>query len=137
MVSWRMVVCCTLTIGMLIGVGCGGPTGPETYPLTGTVNFNGKPVPVGTVTLSPDSSKGNEGPGASAGIKDGAFATEDGRGHVGGAYVIRVTGFDGIPVEGGEGTMDNTGTELFPVYEMTVDLPKSEHNLVIDVPGGG
>ena len=51
--------------------------------------------------------------------------------------VIRVTGFDGIPVEGGEGTMDNTGTELFPVYEMTVDLPKSEHNLAIDVPGGG
>jgi hypothetical protein len=50
--------------------GCGGNDRPTTYPLTGTVTFDGKPVPVGTVTVLPDA--GGGGLGAAVAIKDGA-----------------------------------------------------------------
>jgi len=117
--------------------GCGGGDGPTTYQLSGKVTYNGQPVPVGTVTLSPNVAQGNSGPGAAAGIKDGSFSTEPGKGHVGGPYLIQVTGFDGVPVPGGEGGMDPMGKELFPPYEMSVDLPKENHEIEIAVPAGG
>jgi hypothetical protein len=34
-------------------IGC-GPSGPETYPVSGTVTFDGEPVPDGYVTLTPE-----------------------------------------------------------------------------------
>jgi len=125
---WCVLPLALLAIGL---VGCGGGTGPNTFELKGKVTYDGKPVPMGTVSLSPDT--GNQGPGASAGVKDGEFTTEDGRGHVGGAYKILVTGYDGVPVEGGEGP-DPNGTQLFAPYEMTVDLPKANHEMTIEVP---
>jgi len=116
--------------------GCGGE-GPTTYQLSGKVTYNGQPVPVGTVMLSPNVSRGNSGPGAATGIKDGSFVTESGKGHVGGEYLIQVTGFDGVPVQGGEGGMDPMGKELFPPYDMAVELPKANHEIEIAVPAGG
>ena len=121
-----------MVFALVLLAGC-GPGGPPTYGLSGQVTYDGKPVPIGTVVLSPDASKDNKGPGASAGIKDGKYALEAGSGHGGGAYRIQVTGYDGVPVEGGEG-MDPTGTELFPMYEMQADLPTEDSTLDIEVP---
>lgn len=119
-----------LTAGLIAG--CGGSDRPTTYSLTGKVTFDGKPVPAGTVTMLPDASGG--GLGAAVAIKDGAFATEPGKGHTGGKYIIQVTGFDGVPIPSGEGGMDPMGTQLFPPYDTKVDLPESDHAITIDVP---
>jgi hypothetical protein len=112
--------------------GCGGNDRPTTYPLTGTVTFDGKPVPVGTVTVLPDAAGG--GLGAAVAIKDGTFATEPGKGHTGGKYIVQVIGYDGVPVPSGEGGMDPMGTQLFPPYDKKVDLPQGSHSITIDVP---
>lgn len=51
-------------------LGC-GPSGPVTYPVSGTVTFNGEPLPDGYVTLVPeDPSIGPEG----SAIANGAFS---------------------------------------------------------------
>lgn len=126
------VVLASISAVMLSG--CGSDDGPTTYEFSGNITYKGKPVPKGSITLSPDSSKGNTGPGAVAEIKDGKFATPSGAGVVGGPYVLQIQGYDGVPVQGGEGGMDETGTALFPPYEMKVDLPKEDSTKDITVP---
>jgi hypothetical protein len=115
--------------------GCGGTDAPTTYQLSGRVTFDGQPVPNGTITLSPDTEKGNRGPGTAAGIVAGRFVTEPGKGHIGGAYVLQVSGYDGVPVEGGEGT-DTAGTPLFSLFELQVELPKADAEQDVEVPSG-
>lgn len=132
----RATVCSLLlAAGVAIALaGCGGSEGPTTYQLSGRVTYAGQPVPIGTITLSPDVSKGNRGPGSAAGIVDGRFATELGKGHVGGAYVLQVSGYDGVPVEGGEG-IDTMGSALFSMHEVQVELPQADAEQNIEVPG--
>lgn len=120
------------TLVAAIAVGCGGG-GPVTYPVSGKVTYDGKPVPIGSVALIPNAAQDNSGPQAYASIKDGLFQTDPGKGHGGGPYIVQVTGFDGIPVQGGEG-MDENGSSLFPQYQMSVDLPEGAKELEIDVP---
>lgn len=87
-------------------VGCGGNTdGPPRYQVSGTVTLNGQPVPVGEISLTPDTDKGNSGPGSVARIVDGKYHTESGMGIVGGPYTVSISAFDGVPVgESTEGT---------------------------------
>ncbi len=99
--------------------GCSGASGPTRYDLSGTVSYAGKPVPAGEVSLEPDGSRGNTGPGSMAEIKDGKYQTEPGKGILGGPYVVRIMGFDGIPA--GDSSV---GTALFPPYETRVDFPR-------------
>lgn len=132
----RSAACCLLLAGVAVIAlaGCGGAEGPTRYQLSGRVTLDGKPVPCGTIMLSPDTTKGNRGPASAAGIVDGRFATEAGKGHVGGPYVLQVNGYDGVPVEGGEG-IDTMGTALFSMFEMQVELPKADAEQDIEVPG--
>jgi hypothetical protein len=118
-----------LLLGLLSLTGCGETS--TTHQLSGTVTFKGSPVPRGTITISP--AKGNTGPGTIAEIKDGNFTTAHNKGHVGGKYVLLVNGYDGKPVESGEGGMDPQGKQLFPPYTVAVDLPKENHTMQIDV----
>ncbi len=112
-------------------VGCGSE-GPDRYKVTGTVTYNGQPVPVGEVVFEPDASQGNSGPGSVAQIKDGKYQTEPGMGVMGGAYIVRIVGFDGVPV--GDST---AGTGLFPPYETTVNLPEEGVTQDFEVPAQG
>ena len=121
------LACCCLS-------GCGGDDGLTDYALSGRVTYDGKPVPAGGLSMRPDTAKGNTGPGTAATIKDGRFATETGKGHIGGAYVITVRGLDGVPVKGEFGEMDHSGSPLFPPYKMTVELPSQDSQLDIEVP---
>jgi hypothetical protein len=41
--------------------GC-GPDGPSRYSISGSVTFQGKPVPVGFIKFEPDTAKSNAGP---------------------------------------------------------------------------
>lgn len=114
---------------LLVWVGCGGSGGPERYHLSGTVTYAGKPVPAGTVSFVPDTSKGNSGPGGSAPIKDGTFDTSNGTGHVSGPHVVTVAGFDGVATP-----EMPVGTSLFGDYQTSIDLPKQDGTQAFDIP---
>jgi len=110
-----------LTAAFLLGCNSSGD-GPPRYKLSGTANYQGKPIPVGEISLTPDSEKGNDGPGSVATIKDGKYATEPDGGIVGGAYVVQITAFDGVPV--GESTQ---GTPLMQQpHQEKVELEKAD-----------
>lgn len=77
----------------LVLVGCESRT--ERFDLSGTVTYQGKPVPTGYLVLSPDAQAGNRGPGATATISDGKYQTQEGSGTVGGPHLVTIFGFDG------------------------------------------
>ena len=107
-------------------MGCDGSG--RTYHLTGTVTYQGKPVPVGNIMFEPD---GGGQPGF-ARIKDGQYNTGDeGQGVLGGPHSITITGLDGIP----RGELLN-GIQLFPDYRTTADLPKKDAVQDFTVPSG-
>lgn len=105
-------------------LGCGGADeGPDRYHLSGTVNYDGKPIPKGTIKFTPDAGKGNKGPQGSAQIVDGKYSTKEqgGTGVIGGAYKITITGYDGNADPNAELPM---GQPLFKEYQIDKDLPE-------------
>jgi len=115
----------------IVGVGC-GPTGPARYDVSGSVTFDGQPVPVGTITFVP--ATGNSGPGGSAGIQAGRYDTAStGKGPTGGPHVAIITGFDGKTVGGVEQVQE--GSPLFIDYREEFDLPKEKTVRDFQVPG--
>ena len=120
------------TLVVLTISGCGGAkdTGPERFGVSGTVTFDGKPVPHGTIIFSPDPSKQNSGPQGMAEIKDGAFdTTKDGKGMVGGPHVVSISGFERAPQ-----SADDAPRPLFLEHTAKVDLPKELSTHTFDVP---
>lgn len=109
-------------------VGCGDD---GKYKVTGTVNFNGKPVPAGEIRFTPD--KGNKAPMVLVRIKNGAYETPDDKGLVGGAYQLRVSGF-GSAGNTKDPTAPDFGKPLFKTYREDVEFPKDdyEHNIEIE-----
>ncbi|NOX54416.1 MAG: carboxypeptidase regulatory-like domain-containing protein [Planctomycetes bacterium] len=90
----NVVLGALLAIGVCYIVGCsGGPDRPKTYPVTGTVTLDGKPVEGATVVFVPK----EEGKGrAATGVTDsdgkyslGTFASGDGV--IPGEYLVKVT----------------------------------------------
>src|SRR5689334_24564800 len=89
--------------------GCGGQ---KVYSVSGTVTFQGKPVPTGQIVFEPDASAGNAGQAAFAKIKDGRHDTRlEGQGTLGGPHLVRIHGRDGVP----RGELLN-GVPLFKDY---------------------
>jgi hypothetical protein len=114
-------------------VGCKGDSGP--YRVSGTVTFQGKSVPAGEIFFDPDVAAGNGGAQGYARVRDGRFDTaEGGRGIQGGAYVIRIGGYDGASA-----TELPLGKPLFPEHRETRELPKqpSEQTFEVPAPPGG
>ncbi len=112
-----------VVVSSVLLVGC-SDSGPKRYRLQGTVEFDGKPVPAGTVYFDPDSAKGNKGPQGYASIVDGKFDTEKaGKGHVGGPMKIRIVGLTSAVVATND---DSPKPPLFPEFVDTVDLEKSD-----------
>lgn len=108
--------------------GCGGEE--KLYNVSGTVTYKGRPVPKGLIFFDPDSTKGTSGTQGFANILNGKYTTADqGRGVRGGAYTVRVSGFDGK-----EANEAPFGQPLFPEYTTNKDLPKADSELDIDVP---
>jgi hypothetical protein len=122
--------------GLILAAGCGGPDGPPRYDLSGTVKFNGRPVPAGYIVFEPDTSQGNAGPGTQADIRDGHYETPPEQGTIGGPHVITISGFDGVAFE--DGPMRNPlGRPLFASFQTTEDLPKEAATKDFTVPPGG
>ncbi|MDY0165632.1 MAG: hypothetical protein RBS80_03765 [Thermoguttaceae bacterium] len=125
--AWVVLCGCAV-----VALGCGsGGDGPQRYNLSGTVTFDGKPVPYGTISMAPDTSKGNSGPGSFAQIRDGRYQTERGAGTVGGPHVFSIMGLTGFP--GSEGFDPETGV-LFDSFDLNVDLPMANTTYDIAVP---
>jgi len=127
----RLAVATLMLAGLSIGCGNAKDDGPTRFRVHGTVSYDGQPVPFGTITFEPDSSKGNSGPQGFATIKDGLFDTNsgDGKGGVGGPTIISVAGTTHEVV-----TEGSPGRFLFQDYQMKQELPEGESTLEISVP---
>lgn len=126
-----IVVLVTVVLPLLGG--CGGQGDDVVrFDVAGTVSHGGQPVPAGYVQFMPDSTQGNSGPSGGAPIEGGKFDTSlSGQGVVGGAYVVRVSGYDGIAKPENELPF---GMPLFPEYSTKVVFPKSTHKIDFNVP---
>ena len=112
----------------ILALGCSNEGG---YRLRGKISLAEKPVPAGEILFAPDTSKGNSGPGLLVEIKEGRYQTRAGKGHVGGCYVLTITGFDG---NSAPEKMMPKGDALFSNYKLEVELPHENSELDIDVP---
>lgn len=120
---------------VVAATGCSGEQGPPRYHVSGKVAFKGKPVGFGMIYFQPDGSAGNTGPQGFAKIRDGAFDTRlEGKGSVGGAMIVRITGFDSEPPAKEQSETAPGPKPLFSEYQTNVDLPKEDSTKDFDVP---
>lgn len=127
-----LVAACIATLTVS---GC-GPGTPNPYEVSGTVTFDGKPIPKGFITFLPDTSKGNKGPGGGAPINNGEYRTPTGKGVAGGPYTVKIVGYTGISTTAfGEELVD--GPHLFAPFQTTLDLPKENSKKDFTVPKPG
>jgi hypothetical protein len=125
--TMRLFAGCAL-LAAIFALGCGNSE--SLYDVTGTVSFNDKPVPKGLIFFDPDPVKGTPGTQGFANIVDGKYSTRDqGKGIRGGAYIVRVAGFNGIT-----GDEAPFGQPLFPEHTEPRDLEKKHSQLDIAVP---
>jgi hypothetical protein len=121
-----IVACC-------LAIGCGD----STYRISGKANFKGQPIPEGQILFIPDSSKGNKGPSGSAEIKNGQYDTgaSGGKGVIGGPMIVRIEAGDPAKkIDKSEKSGLASIPPLFPPYQTTADLPKSDSTKDFDVP---
>src|SRR5712672_3179672 len=110
-------------LGLAALAGCTGEE--KLHRVSGAVNYDGKPIPKGLIFFDPQA----EGPQGFANIVSGKYDTaQQGKGVRGGAYNVRVNGFDGK-----EANEAPFGQALFPEYTGTKDLPKEDSTYDLDV----
>jgi hypothetical protein len=130
--AWSGTACVgsILIAGLVATIGCGEKAGSRRHAVRGSVMFRGKPVPSGEVTFEPDSRAGNKGPASWGEITDGRYAIGRAKGHIGGAYVIRVSGYGSESVETPDGSAPVT---LFQEHVQACELPRGDAVHDIDV----
>ena len=121
--------CHWLACLLMLSAGCGGVDGPARYRVSGEVRYEGQLVPAGEIVFRPNTNKGNDGPGSVARIRDGRYETEPGRGVVGGAYVVEIVGFDGVP---SPESLD--GSVLFSPQTEELEFPLATTTRDFDLP---
>jgi hypothetical protein len=111
--------------GVLVLSAC-GPREEKLNRVSGRVTFDGKPVPKGLIHFDPTA----DGPQGFANIIDGQYDTAlQGSGVRGGAYNIRVNGFDGKVIP------DHPfGKDLFPEYMGRAELPAADSTYDLNIP---
>ncbi len=121
----------SLCLMSLVGCG-GGDAGPPRFQLSGTVTFDGNPVPNGMIVFEPDTSRNNKGPQGLAVIDQGKFDTSlaGGKGIVGGPMVVRITGQSSK----GDPNSDEPIKALFENFELREEFPKSKSTKDFAVP---
>ncbi len=108
--------------------GCSSET--ALYQVSGSVKYDGQPLPAGVIYFNPDPTT-NRGAQGYAIIKNGEFNTakDGGRGVTSGHYSVRIEGFDGSA-----GRELPLGKLLFSQFEQSLLLPKSDSRQDFDVP---
>ena len=118
-----------LIILLIFLAGCSGNDGPKRFDVSGTVTFDNKPAPAGSIIFTPDKSKGNSGPQGTAKIINGHYDTaQQGRGIVGGPHEVLI-----IVTNGDDRSEDAELNGPLSEYTEQFDFPKetSEHNFTI------
>ena len=96
----------------LVSLGCGsGEDGPELYPVTGTVTFDGEPVSEGRILFRADEGTGK---GYGGVIKDGTYTLEA----VDGEMTVEILASRAVPGKFGEAASPDE--EPPPLMEMYV-----------------
>lgn len=124
-------------LALMVGAGCSSQPDLGRQALSGKVNFNGQPLPVGEIQFRPDFDKGNQGPGTHAMIANGSYETPSGKGIIPGPTIVTIVGFDGVPYEyqdGGETIVEKRGRAVFTNYRKDIDIPKGAAQVDFDVP---
>jgi len=107
-------------------MGCGDGDVRNVH-LSGKVTYDGKPVPHGVIVFTPDAKAGNTGPQGTAVIENGEYDTKaNGKGVIGGAYDVMITGTATKP------DPNDTETEvkaLFPPFKTKKTLPEETGTL--------
>lgn len=130
----RAVMGPALVCWLLGTIGCGGGD-PNRCDLEGTVTFQGKPVPAGSIVFEPDAAKGNRGPQGFAGISDGRYSTRRaGKPAPLGPVIVRVFGFDGSTAAADSDDRFSPGKRLFRPYTTHFDVSSEVTTFDFDVP---
>ena len=101
---WYLALC---PAAFVLLSGCNKKAG--FYEVSGTIQLNGKVVPMGMIVFSPDRPKGNSGPQGLAEIFQGRI-TRTRRPVVGGPHWLEIHAFDGVAFEEEEGTVAKVKT---------------------------
>ena len=122
---------CLILLAAVISSGC-GPR--DRYALSGSVTFDGKPIPAGTITFVPF---GAGKPGRTAAfceIKAGKYDTKTGRNPGSGPHRVMISGCDGVPYQSQMGEIVENhpmGKQLFPTHLVEIDVPE-KNGMVFD-----
>lgn len=117
-------------LALVLLIGC-ADDGPPRYHVSGTVTYQGAPVPHGSIVFQPDSTQGNSGPSGSATIEDGAFDTRvNGEPPIGGPQIVFIEAFDG-KVEHPD--YAPYGGALGEGFQERYDLPQADTTLDIEL----
>jgi hypothetical protein len=109
---------------------CGCSSQSKGFAVSGTVTFKGQPVPAGRVYFDPDPATNPHSPQGFADIVDGQYDTaRSGRGTPGGAFTVRIEGFDGRAT-----AAFPYGQLLFDDYQEKVELPAEDTRKDFNVP---
>ena len=122
----RFISLSALLVICLLCVGCDGQ---KLKPVQGKVTYGGEPIASGVITFVPDGSKGNNGAGTAAEIKDGQYTLAKKFGIVGGHYHVIISGNDGVVAEDFP-----VGKPLFPDYKIKYEFKDGETTFDADVP---
>jgi hypothetical protein len=102
--------------------------------VTGKVTYQGQPVEYGAIVFEPEDSIGKIAPTCNARIENGAFRTELAESPTTGAYKVRVWGYDKSKMKTNTTAEEIVETpELFPEYNLRVDIPPPSGKLDIEV----
>ena len=117
---------------MMLGAsiaGCGRVDGPARHHLSGSISFQGQPIPYGSIVFSPQ-----RGPGTTADIENGRYATPQGWGTVGGLHSVEIVAFDGkaFPDPNVEGGVNRAGKQMFRCT-LQREIPKEESTWDIEL----
>lgn len=125
-VSSPPAACWAVILGVLAFSAC-GPREEKLHRVSGSVTFEGKPIPKGYIRFSPS----DDGPMGFANVFDGKFDTTQGSGVRGGTYTVTVGGFDGKQVADAP-----FGNGLFPEYNTQTELPAEDSTYDLDIKRG-
>lgn len=122
---------CAAISGLL---GCGRPDEFTRHRVSGTVTFNGRPVPAGKIYFNPDAGAGNDGPPAYAEIVNGAFDTSasKGRNAISGPHQVVINGYE--PASAPADSEFGNAKALFGEYRTSVVLPEAVSQQTFNVP---
>ena len=127
---------------LIVGLGGCGRSGPTRIEISGTVTYDGQPIPVGRISFEPTLAAGQQAATGYAVIRDGWYRTAPGHGASPGPYTVRIYGGDGklsqpaVNFDPEEPPADSVrlGKLLFSEYEAPVDLPEKDTKRDFDVP---